>query len=416
MRPYLGLLNSQKSPLLIGVSGGTDSMALAYLASRFMDVFAVIVDHGLRTESSEEAKLTAERLSKLGIETSIIRINPDYYPKGTGVQERARGARFEAFHKIARERQTNLIALAHHQGDQDETLYMRWRKKSGNFGLAGIQPLVKDKDLFVLRPLLPISRARLQATLIRNKVNWCEDPSNQNRHYERVRVRQDISKDERQKMRHLSGLARCNIVFERYALFEAWRKHFQWHEDAGWAEISISFWTNVSKKTALTLLRYAIQLISASPHPPAFSAVSRLYMDRFGTLGGVQLKKFFKRETYSQPTFLLVREMRDLPVISLQDLYSQNYETSSLWGGVWAWEGEHFEDPEIEVRPLGNLKERLRERDLPLEVAQSLPSLWKGEEFLGTVEKKGTLKSFPKLSFKWAGNDFLALIRCKELY
>ncbi|QCE35476.1 tRNA lysidine(34) synthetase TilS [Acetobacteraceae bacterium] len=414
MRPWKALISAEKEPLLIGVSGGADSMALAYLASRWTDVFAIIVDHALRKESMEEAALTASRLLQLGIKNRIVRMDPLLYPKGVGKQERARFARFEVFHHLAKELKAGVIALAHHQGDQDETVYMRWKGESRKFGLTGIEPLMSRGGFLVLHPLLTVPKARLCKTLSEKGIEWCEDPSNQSRSYERVRVRQDISPLKRQQSRCLAQLAKCNVIFDRYILLETWQKYFRWHEEAGWVEISDLFFSNVPSRIAILLLRYVIQLITAGQHKPSFKSTASLYLARSGTLGGVQLKRKTKHFLNSSYSFFMVREVRDLPILPLSSLYSKNYEQSHLWAGTWSWTGNVLEAIDLEVRPLAELKRKIRQKKLPFEVAKTMPSLWEKDKFLGCPLLEGLPEDFIKQPFKWEGRDFLELIGLRK--
>jgi tRNA(Ile)-lysidine synthase len=180
--------------IAVAVSGGRDSVALAVLAHAWVrarqgHVLGLIVDHGLRSESAAEARATHERLAALGIAAETLTWSGE--KPATGVQQAAREARYRLMFDSCRRNGILHLLLAHHAGDQAETVAMRAAHESGPDGLAGMAALVEHRDSRLLRPLLAVSRERLTATLQAQGIGWIDDPSNQDRRFERVRVRQD---------------------------------------------------------------------------------------------------------------------------------------------------------------------------------------------------------------------------------
>lgn len=180
--------------LAVAVSGGRDSMALALLAhewavARDGRVQALIVDHGLRRESADEAQATRARLAGQGIGSEILIWSGD--KPSTRLQQAARAARYRLLFEACRRHGVLHLLTAHHADDQDETVAMRAARASGPDGLAGMAAVLEHRDLRLLRPLLAVPRRRLTATLEARGVEWIDDPSNQDRRFERVRVRQD---------------------------------------------------------------------------------------------------------------------------------------------------------------------------------------------------------------------------------
>ncbi|WP_428658718.1 tRNA lysidine(34) synthetase TilS [Reyranella sp.] len=182
--------------LAVAVSGGRDSLALALLAhdwavARQGRVLALIVDHGLRPESGAEARATLGRLDRRGIAGEILQWAGT--KPASGLQEAARDARYRLLFEACRRHGILHLLVAHHAGDQAETIAMRAARRSGPDGLAGMAAAVEHRDVRLLRPLLGVSRDRLTATLEARAVGWVDDPSNDDRRFERVRVRQDGS-------------------------------------------------------------------------------------------------------------------------------------------------------------------------------------------------------------------------------
>ena len=186
------LLPAELPPrLAVAVSGGADSTALALLAQDYCTrrggaVQALIVDHGLRAEARQEARLTAARLAARGIESRVITLA---LAAGPGMQARAREARHAALAAAAQDAGWLYLALGHHQADQHETVAMRARRGPG--GAEGMAGWSARSKLVLLRPLLEIPPAALRDFLRARAMEWVEDPSNQARAFERVRIRLD---------------------------------------------------------------------------------------------------------------------------------------------------------------------------------------------------------------------------------
>lgn len=181
--------------IMVGVSGGADSMCLAVLADDWAKrlggrMLAVTVDHGLRPESSAEAMSVSGWMGEIGIEHEIIRWHGGDAQE-SAVQARARDARYALMATRAGEIGASHLLVAHHLNDQAETFIMRLRHQSGLDGLAGMAPMrgLPGTDCILARPLLGVNKDRLVATLVAAGHRWIEDPSNDNTRFERVRTR-----------------------------------------------------------------------------------------------------------------------------------------------------------------------------------------------------------------------------------
>ena len=176
----------------VAVSGGRDSLSLALLAHEWAGtrggrMLALIVDHGLRPAAAEEALTTAGVLQNCGIESLVLRWSGD--KPQAGLQEAARAARYRLLRDACRERGILHLLVAHHADDQAETVAMRAARASGPDGLAGMAALVEWPEVRLLRPLLPVPRMRLAATLGSRGIGWIDDPSNSDPRFERARLR-----------------------------------------------------------------------------------------------------------------------------------------------------------------------------------------------------------------------------------
>jgi tRNA(Ile)-lysidine synthase len=176
----------------VAVSGGPESMALAYLLSSSYPaaIHAFIVDHGLRPESTQEAKTVKKHLSAWPKITPHI-LRWSHEKPTTRVLERARAARFELLSQACLKRGIGYLLLAHHQDDQAETFLFRLAKGSGLDGLAAMRPRqIHDSGLELIRPFLSVPKERLIATCDKYHIPFITDPSNTNTKFARPRLRQ----------------------------------------------------------------------------------------------------------------------------------------------------------------------------------------------------------------------------------
>jgi tRNA(Ile)-lysidine synthase len=183
----------EPAPLLaVGVSGGADSMALAWLADRWARglggrIICLIVDHGLRREAAGEAVQTAAHLMSHGIAADILRL--DSINPGPDLAARARTGRYGALEAACAARGVLHLLVAHHAADQAETIAMRMLAGSDADGLAGMAGLVPRHQVSLLRPLLGMSPASLRAVLCAAGWPWVEDPSNRDPRWQRALLR-----------------------------------------------------------------------------------------------------------------------------------------------------------------------------------------------------------------------------------
>ena len=183
-----------KEDLAVAVSGGPDSLALAYLAKCYsiknkIKVKYFIVDHKLRKESSLEAKTVKSILKKIDINCKILKWNGKKPSKN--IQAEARDKRYSLLANECKKSSIKYLLLGHHLNDLFENFFIRLVRGSGLKGLISFSKNTKykDKDLNILRPLLDLEKKDLSN--ISNKVFnfFVKDPSNINKDYKRTRIR-----------------------------------------------------------------------------------------------------------------------------------------------------------------------------------------------------------------------------------
>lgn len=201
------------STVLAACSGGADSVALVDLLDRLagelgFTLAVASIDHGLRDGSA------AEVASVEGLAAALerpFRARTLELDAGAGLQARARDARYEALQALASELGAERIALGHTADDQAETVLSRLLRGAGVRGLGAMAPSRgTERGLLLVRPLLDCRRASLRAHLEHFGRGWVEDPSNDDRRFERVRLRHwlaELETEDAQLVVHLADLA-----------------------------------------------------------------------------------------------------------------------------------------------------------------------------------------------------------------
>lgn len=185
--------------IAVAVSGGSDSMALLRLVEQWahhrIKISVLTVDHGLRPEAAAEAVKVAEWCTLLGLEHHTLRWEGTK-PK-TGLQAKARAARYDLLSAWCKANGVVYLLTGHTMDDQAETVLMRQQRTDTAESLAGIWETAVWHEVKVFRPLLGQSRADLRALLTSLGQPWIDDPSNSDRRFERVRVRQALAEEGR---------------------------------------------------------------------------------------------------------------------------------------------------------------------------------------------------------------------------
>ncbi len=177
---------------IVAVSGGPDSLALAFLSKIYsiqkkLKVKFYIIDHKLRAESTIEAKNVKKILNKFQINTEIL------YWQGkkptNNIQSVARIKRFEFLLSKCKKLGINHILLGHHQEDLFENFFIRILRGSGLKGLISLSKKTKLQNVTILRPLLDQNKEDL--VFISKKVFdfYVKDSSNDDEKFQRVRIR-----------------------------------------------------------------------------------------------------------------------------------------------------------------------------------------------------------------------------------
>ena len=402
------------SDIGLAVSGGGDSMAMLYLAHNWtrqygVRLWVVTVDHGLRSESAAEALLVAEECAALGWPHTILRWHWD----GQGnVQDAARQARLNLIDRWRGD--VSHVLFAHTQDDQAETVLMRLARGSGVDGLAGMAPRrevalhplgiaaipeesvdgamplqrARTPTFEVLRPCLDMSREDLRHYARVLQGRWVEDPSNQDRRYDRVRVRDllkllhqegitapDLAKTAARMARAQSGL-NARLVD---ALDQCCR-------DAPLGQVLIGrdAFATFDEETQLRLLTSSLCYVASAEYRPRAASsdalLERVLSGSGGTLHGAEVIVEKAK----------IRVMRELAAV--QDEVSC---VGELWDGQWCFAA--VDATEFQVKALGQEGwEQISSKVLPdvtYKSALPLPALWSHHDVISTPAADGMLST-----------------------
>lgn len=182
------LERSPDASVVIGLSGGADSLALVAVASFFVErgasIRALVVDHGLQTESAEVARTATQQANALGVPTSIARVEVDA-ASPDGLEAAARTARYRALAAVP---DGDVVWTAHTLDDQAESVVLGFGRGSGPRSIAGMRRFTGVVD----RPFLPLRRSHTEQICRVHGLTWWDDPHNADPRFRRVRVRREV--------------------------------------------------------------------------------------------------------------------------------------------------------------------------------------------------------------------------------
>ena len=404
----MGQLLGPDFPAEIGlaVSGGGDSMAMLYLAHNWtreygIRLWVVTVDHGLRPESADEAAMVAEECGALGWPHTTLRWHWD----GTGnIQDAARRGRLSLIDRWRGD--LRHVLFAHTQNDQAETVLMRLVRGSGVDGLAGMRavrevapharavPALVETErvgilpsrhesvpgFSVLRPCLDMTRDDLRHYLKVLRGRWVDDPSNENRDFERVRIRQllTILSEEGISTSVLADTA-TRLARARDGLTQRLAEKVRsLCSDAplGQVRIERDGFAALDPETQLRMLTAALCYVASAEYRPRAASseglLEQVLSGRGGTLHGAEV-------TVEKAHLRVFRE-----AARVEHAIS---DVGDIWDQQWVLKDVQGAFPNgARVRALGDDGwQQIPDRSgitVPFRAARALPSVWAGDGLL----------------------------------
>ena len=185
-----------KDSFIVGVSGGPDSLSLAFLTKIYsiknkINCKYFIIDHKLRKESTEEATQVKKILNGLNINSEILTWHGKKPTKN--IQSLARKKRYDLLFSKCKQLNINIIVMGHHLDDLFENFFIRMIRGSGLKGLVSLEKKTTLGKINLIRPLLGFNKKDLEF-ISKHVFNFfIKDPSNENIKYMRIRIRKLIN-------------------------------------------------------------------------------------------------------------------------------------------------------------------------------------------------------------------------------
>lgn len=246
----------------------------------------------LREESTKEAEIVHEWMSKLNINHTIRRL--DWMENSKINMKEAREFRYKQLKQFLCEMESNVLLTGHHLNDNNETLFIRISSGSGIDGLACIPSRRKIGDnMLIVRPFLKFTKDQIISTCISYNQPWIEDRSNVNENYQRVRVRNGLKA---LKEHHNVNEYDINYLIETFvqarALFLDKSKQFLdshsiMNKDYGYIQINYNEFQNLNELDARHVLSSIIHIVSGKKMKKMNSiltAVKRIKSSNFNSL------------------------------------------------------------------------------------------------------------------------------------
>ena len=186
--------------VLIGVSGGADSVALVYILHYLRDKIGISIKlahlhHRIRgAEADADLRSVRDLAAKLNLTLvcDYCDIPALAAARGISIEMAAREARLNFFRQQTKALEIDKLALAHNADDQAETLLLRLSRGAGRSGLSGIAAMRNLPGLTIVRPMLNVTHMQAVGFLRAHNLSWREDSSNTSMEHLRNRVRHEV--------------------------------------------------------------------------------------------------------------------------------------------------------------------------------------------------------------------------------
>ena len=189
-------LIQKKDKIVVGVSGGPDSITLLECLNKYkekleVEIIVAHINHLIRKDSTEDEQYVENICKKMNIKCYIKRENVLNIAKNEkiGTEEAGRKVRYKFFDEILKKEKANKIAIAHNMNDNAETILLNLLRGTGLNGLEGIQPMEYNK---YIRPLINISRKEIEEYVEKNELKPKIDYTNKENIYKRNKIRNEL--------------------------------------------------------------------------------------------------------------------------------------------------------------------------------------------------------------------------------
>ena len=292
--------NIKAKSFALAVSGGSDSLCLAYFTKMYASEFGnkihvLIVDHNLRKESHQEALKVKEILGKRKILSKILSWKGKV-PK-SNIQKKARDMRYTMLSNYCLKNKIKYLITAHHGDDQIENFFIRLLRGSGLTGLSSMSVNTKyNNRLKIIRPFLTLNKKDLKYVTLNYFKTYIKDPSNDDEKFLRVRIRKyrkNMEKeglDTRKIINTVGNLISANKALNYYKS-KALYKHVSF-VSKGRCLINKQIFSEEAGEIIFKSFSDILSLVSGTYYPPrskkVINLIDRIKKNKFSksTLGG----------------------------------------------------------------------------------------------------------------------------------
>ncbi len=275
-------------PLVVGVSGGADSLVLAWVLGQLgYPLIIAHLDHGLRAESAAQARAVAAWARAQGWPVVVQRVDVAARRRGgQSLEDAARQARYAFLFRVAATQQAQAVAVAHTQDDQAETVLLNLLRGAGLEGLRGM-PVVQvptrwHPRLPLVRPLLDVPRVWTRAVADALGLPVQEDPSNRDPRYRRNWIRHRVlpllaeaNPNIRATLARTARALAADAALLEEAVAARWAETVR-AVQPDWVRFAPDAWDALSPAWQARLLRRAWQhLLGPAALPPSWDQVQR---------------------------------------------------------------------------------------------------------------------------------------------
>jgi len=257
----------------VAVSGGPDSMSLLFLLNAFIKykkgkLTALIVDHGIRKNSKEEAKYISAHLDKNNINFQILNVNKDNVSKKS--MNEARNNRYNLLTNFCIKNNILHLFIAHHKDDNLETFLNRKIAGSDFYGLKSMSEFSLYNKVCIIRPLLNFSKDALLNYNKKNKIEYINDPSNFNLDYTRPTIRNFLKKSDQKTIKEINKDFENILFYSPYfiqMILEILLKNTV-HVDSKQIVVSLHNIKNLNEITSENIIRRIYQFLFYQSNAP----------------------------------------------------------------------------------------------------------------------------------------------------
>lgn len=414
LKVFLNKHLQKEKPILLGLSGGPDSICLFHLLLKIQKTSSfklhiAHIDHGWREESAQEAAILQKMALQFNLHFHFKRLDPSSIQGN--LEEQCRLQRLQFFTEISNRWDCQAVILGHHANDQAETVIKRILEGAALPHLTGMQCLTKIDELTIWRPLLHITKAEILQWLNRYSIPYFSDKTNEDPSFLRARLRTSLIPYLSETFGKEVTSPLCRLGFEAFELqsylnerIDPYLKKMTSGSSGLFLDLSPEYVIPFELKH---LLRKIFGLLSTSPSNQVINKIIELFEKNKGdcevSLGKFKLiidrKRLFfiKEASFYEPLEQFtpltegVSRYREW-TINTRLVSSTDSPTCNNWNNVWRGKceillppGSYFLGPpkmNTSYARCNKISKWWTNHKVPAFIRRSTPVVWEGEKIV----------------------------------